>query len=47
MTQEQTKQELQPENMKEVSGGAQVKLENVVTNNQKSVKIGSTVVINM
>lgn len=45
--QERAKQELAPENLDDVAGGAQVEVKNEVKNNKKPVKIGSTVVINM
>lgn len=45
--QDKGKQELDLLNMDEVAGGAQVEVNNVVIDNKKPVKIGSTVVINM
>jgi len=44
---EQAKQEMKLENMTEVTGGAQVEIKNIVQDNKQSVKIGSTLVINM
>jgi len=41
------KQELDCENMEEVTGGAQVEIQNVVKDNKEPVDIGSTVVINV
>lgn len=45
--QNRARQELAPENLDDIAGGAQVEIQNVVKNNTMPVKIGPTVVINM